>query len=166
MARAIPNPYSSAALHNLFQLRRHLRQRLARHAEFPSFALPHDAVHLAPFLVVVREIFARVAAAAFRPLERRLRHRFADVEHVLQIERQVPARIVLNVAADFGLGRPRPQLGDLVERRSQIFVRAHDADQALHRGPQIFVNRVRILTLPVAETLAAPRPPRARLHPD
>src|SRR5689334_13091097 len=79
-------------LQQFFQLGRHRRPRLARDAD-PVFVLPYDAVHLLPFLVAVWKILARVPAAAFGALEGSLRHGLADIEHVLEIHRQVPAWI-------------------------------------------------------------------------
>src|SRR4051812_2435843 len=95
---------SSIILHKLLQLRRHLLQRLSAHLNLAAARLPYDQVHLTPFLVAVREFFARMSPAALRPFERGPRDGLADVEHVLQIKREMPARIELNITADFRFG--------------------------------------------------------------
>src|SRR3989442_5935046 len=77
-------------------MRRHLGQRLAADLDAPVLEPNHD-VDLAPGVVGVRLILARVAAAALLALERGQRRALRDREQRVQIERGVPARVVLAV---------------------------------------------------------------------
>src|SRR4029077_16176519 len=86
----------------------------------PRAVPPHHDVDRPELLVGVRVLDARVRAAALAPLERGARHRLAHREEVLQVDRRVPAGIVLAVPFDADPGGARPELVELGERRLEV----------------------------------------------
>src|SRR5215831_14186607 len=81
------------------ELGRHLRQGLTGERE-GALPLAYDDVDLAPRVVRVRVVVARVAAAALATLERGQRAAFGHGEERRQIERHVPARVVRSPTVD------------------------------------------------------------------
>src|SRR4051794_40277719 len=82
---------------NCVELRRQFCERLALNFNAGG-RLPDDQVDLAPFGIRIRIVFSGMSAAALLALHRRANYGFADIEHVVQIETEVPAGVELNVA--------------------------------------------------------------------
>ena len=79
-----------------------------------------------------------MSAATLFPLERRTRCRFGDDEQILQVERGVPARVVLTVATHAHARRASCQGLDAGQRLLHLMLRAHDAHEILH----VFLQRL------------------------
>src|SRR5437868_7767053 len=93
-------PLGLLLLDDLLEFLRYRRNRQARdlHAAVRS-PLRHD-VERAEFGDLVRIILAEVSAAALFPLERRDGDRLGDVEQVADVDRRVPAGVILTVPFD------------------------------------------------------------------
>ena len=165
---AAPDPHrrpSARGLgHQLFSSRMrlelvgHLRQRLLRRRSARRRGRRVTTLTFPNCGVGGREVVAGVAAAALLALDRRARDRLGDGEHVVQVERQVPAGVVLAVAlrrsrvpAAPGARRARP-----APARSSASV-ADDADQVLHAVLEVGVDGVRVLAAGRSRTARASR---------
>src|SRR5207248_2085884 len=103
---ALPAPFLRPLLHFPsfhfldygLELPRHRRNWLARDAHVSRAILLCDEVERSRRGIFLRKIVSEVSAATLFPLERRTRCRFGDDEQILQVERGVPARVVLTVA--------------------------------------------------------------------
>jgi hypothetical protein len=91
-----------------------------------------------------------VTAAALAALDRRARNRFRDRQQVVQIERGVPARVVLAMPADADPARSITQRPEALERAPHLGLVPHDADQVLHHLLQRVLHLVRALGLAAA----------------
>ena len=100
------------------QLGRHRRHRRARRpASRRRAPLRTTMLNLPQAGVLVGEVVAEVGAAALLALERGARDRLGDREQVAQVERRVPAGVVLAVAAARArAARALAQLREPVER--------------------------------------------------
>ena len=147
----------------LLQLGGHLRDRRARRR--PSRRrgpLRTMKLNVPKLRVLVRVVVAEVAAAALAPLDRRARDRLRDGQQVVQVERRVPAGVVLAMAADADAARRARAAGRDLERALHLGLVPHDADEVLHHLLQRVLHLVRALALTCrARTARAPgAPPR------
>src|SRR6185437_7342019 len=85
-------------LDNGFELLRHRWNRLTRELHLAAGPFRQHEIEGSECRILVREVVAKVAATALLSLERRPRHRFRHGEQVLEVERGVPAGIVLAVS--------------------------------------------------------------------
>src|SRR2546428_2607504 len=132
-----------------------LRNGLGRQYE-TTVPLSRDDVLGPPLRIGLRKILASVAAAALFADQRAARDRFGDADEVLEIEREVPARVVDARAGHTRAGRASAKPLESGERFLQLITPADDPDEHLHRVLQLRVDRVRAL---VAALFAL------RLHP-
>ncbi len=129
--------------------------------------LGHADVAPAPVFALVRIIVAEMAAAALFPLSAARAMISETVNRFRQIERRVPAVVVLAISR-----RCRPSRRATFSFSMRSIARSissfapHDADQVLHHLLQFVLHRVRILTRRLrARTAPAPSarlPPLAR----
>src|SRR6266481_5107171 len=84
----------------------------------------------------------RMSAAALATLERRACHRLAHDHEVMQVEGDVPSRIVLTMTLDPNACGTSPEARELAERRAEVDLAARDADVGAHHVLQCVVHRV------------------------
>src|SRR5437762_1648659 len=119
-ARGAPPPLALAGallhrLNYLLQFGRQFGNECARQFHPPIATLAYDDVERAEGGILVGIVVAKVAAAALAPLDGRSGNRFGHRQQIVEIERRVPARVVLAVSADADAARPRSQRVDAVE---------------------------------------------------
>ena len=115
----------------------------------PGVLLHHD-VERAELGHLVGIVLAEVAAAAFLPLDGRARDRLGHRQQVPQVDRRVPAGVILAVAFDADARLPLVERRDLHERVLHLGLEADDAHQVLHRLLEILLHLVGILALAAA----------------
>ena len=108
----------------------------------PACPLAHHVVEGREIRVLVGVVLAKVPAAALLPLEGRGGDRLGAGEQAGQIERRVPAGVVLAVADAGDLRRARLQPLDPLDRLPDVGLVAHDADVVLHQVLQLVLNLV------------------------
>ncbi len=101
--------------------------------------------HLAPGRVHAGVVVAGVAAAALGARQRGLGDAFADQQHVAQVDRQVPAGVVLTVSLHLHVLESLAKLVQPAQRLGDFVRVADDAHQVVHRLLQFQVQGVRIL---------------------
>src|SRR4029078_6791655 len=87
-------------LDDLLELSRHFRNWGAGHFHSTVGALARDQVEGAVGLVLLGIVVAEMPAPTLFPFEGAARHRFRDRQQVVEVERGMPARVVLAMAAD------------------------------------------------------------------
>src|SRR5439155_15485018 len=114
--------------------------QLSGHLGEPRVADPHliavardDAVAFRPGGVRIRMIDPRVGSAALGPLQRAARNRLGADQHVLQLEGEVPARVVRAGPGDLDRSPLRAQLAQAFDGGLEILRSTEDADERLHR---------------------------------
>jgi hypothetical protein len=119
---------------------------------------------------LLRVVVAEVRAAAFLALDRRARDGLRHRQQIVQVDRRVPAVVVLAIAVDAAASAARaPSAVERAPRASRI--PADDADQVLHHVLQIALHGVGILAGAAAlerrQRLASPpsRPGRSSIVP-
>src|SRR5262245_57182044 len=128
------------------QVVRHHRQGLRGEVDAVARAVDRERdVQRAPPLVEAGVVVAGVTAARLLALEGGLRDALGDQQHVAQVDRQVPARVVLPVPAHREVLGPLLELLDLAQRLLQLRTGADDADQVVHRLLELLLDRVWIL---------------------
>ena len=120
--------------------------------------LDHE-VELAQLRVELGVVAARVGPAALPALDRAEEHALRIVDHRLEIERRVPARIELTsaVAAGADLRRPLLELLHLLEPGAEPRVVADDRGVARQRVLQFLVKQVRVLLAVLPQRLQRER---------
>src|SRR5262245_42548088 len=105
-----PAVHSSPLLHLLddrLQMLGHRRNGFARKLHLAAGVFLHDEIERPVRRILLRIIITEMSAAALFPCERATRDGLRHREQVVEIERGVPTRIVLAVAADADLRRAR-----------------------------------------------------------
>src|SRR5664280_3608439 len=74
-----------------------------------------DEVHAAPVRVHRRVVLAGVPATAFMTLQSRLGYALRDIQHVAQVQRQVPTRVELAMSLHGCVLRARTQALKLLQ---------------------------------------------------
>ena len=101
-------------------------------------------------------------APGLLPGEGRLRDALADDQHVAQVDRQVPARVVLPVPLDLHVPGPLLEPLDLLERPLELGRGPDDPDQVVHRLLQVGLDGVGVL--PTLHLERREGTPLRRLH--
>src|SRR6185295_17418712 len=123
------SPLGLLLLDDLLQVVRHGRERDSRQLQVASAALLHHDVDRAELGHLVRVILAEVPATALLPLDRRSRDGLGYGQQVSQIERGMPAGVVLAMSADANARRPILELRDARQRVLHLAFGANNADQ-------------------------------------
>src|ERR1700719_2198894 len=129
---------------DLFQVVRHLWYRLFEELHRISL-LDDDVILPSPCVVQLRVVQTTVSSAAFAPGESRERAGFGNLEHALDVAREVPAWIEEPRAFDTHERGPRLQLFDFRQSAPKVLFGAKNANESLHHVLQIMVNLVRAL---------------------
>src|SRR5262249_8364936 len=137
-------------LDDLLQIVGHLGKRLAPELHAPVGSLLAHQVELAGRRILVGVIVAEVRAAAFLALDRAARDGLGAGQKVPQIERRVPAGVVLAIALDADRLGALLETLDGLERAHHLLLAAHDADQVLHHVLQVVLDLERPLGVPAA----------------
>src|SRR5215469_5483971 len=143
----LPIGFASRLFHLLDyggQLIRHRRQRTLFDHHFASASPPDDDVVLAPLRFLLGEVFTELRPAAFLAEKSGTGDRFGHDDHVLNVDRRVPAVVVLTVAANTGALSARAQLIDILKRPLHFALDADNADEILHRLLQVVLHQVGI----------------------
>ena len=90
-------------------------------------------------------VLAGLGAAALLPLQGRSGDALGHREKGIEVERQMPAGVVLPVPLDPHPPGPLPQHGQLVERLGELVLGADDADHRLHAFLEILLDGVGVL---------------------
>src|SRR2546425_1496373 len=133
-------------LNECHKVRRNGRLRLAPYRHAAPFLLDHDLLACL-LLVGVGIVAARVAAAALGPLAGGAGGRLGDDEQRVQVDRGVPAGVVLSAAGNPHLPRPRLELLEVVERGLQACLVTDDPRVPLHHVLQRGLHRERVLAV-------------------
>src|SRR3989304_4819681 len=133
-------PGAVRPLEELPEFRRHLEERLPADRQLGPH-LPNDEVDLPQLGVRLGVVVPSVAAAALHPLQRREGDRMGDGEERVEIQSQVPGRVVLPIAVDLDPPAPLPERRNLLQRLLQLALGPDAPHQALHALLEVLVDR-------------------------
>src|SRR5439155_17271264 len=131
---AVP-PRSGSFLNELHQVRRQRRLRLASYHHAVPFFFDDDLLTCLA-LVGVRVVAAGMSAAALSPLQRGTRGRLRNDQEGSEVDRRVPAGIVLAAPGDPDVLSTSFQLLELGERGFEAALVPNDAGMPLHHRLQ------------------------------
>src|SRR5256884_3190694 len=149
-ASGAAQPRSAPFFNELHQLRRERRLRLASYDHARPFLLNDDLLAFLT-LVGVRIIAPGVRTPALGPLQRGARGRFRYNQEGAQVDRRVPAGIVLAAPGDPRFPSASFQVLELGQRGLEAALVADDPGVALHDGLERGLHGKRILPVRVLE---------------
>ena len=130
-----PAAITSVSSITCFELRRHLGNRHAPDLHRAVGGLPGHDVDLAEFRRLVGIVLAEVPAPALLALDRRARDRLRDGQEMAEVERRVPAGVVLAIAADAHALPPLAQPAQRLDGMLHLRLGPDDADEVTASCP-------------------------------
>src|ERR1700739_1584532 len=140
--------FVSGLLHlfyHFLQLIRHRRKCALLDLHLTVCAATDDDVVLSPLRVLVGEVFAELRAPAFFSQQRSAGNRFRHDHHVSDIDRRVPAVVILALACYACSLYPRALLPDRVKRLLHFTLDADNPNEILHSFLQIVLDLIWVL---------------------
>src|SRR5260370_26126823 len=106
------------------------------------FALANGELERSVGWILVRIIVAEMRAAALFALQRRTGDRLGNGQQIVQIQRCVPARIVLAISSYRYRFRPLAQFQNFIQSLFHLVMTADNSDQPLHEILQLVLHLI------------------------